>query len=815
MEVGPGCSSFGTGAMTELGPFQDYITGDKQTAADTYTFLVNWLERFPEYKTRDFYITGESYAGHYVPQLAALILQNNKITNQTVINLKGIAIGNAYIDNEDFANGLYDYIWTHALISDEIHKGIVKNCNFSLEATLSKTCEEYRTLADNATSHVFRYDIDAPLCSSSNSTAPLISGFDPCSNDYVHQYLNTPQVQKALHANITKIPRPWNACSDYTSENWQWDDSPFSVLPTIRKLMASGISVWIYSGDTDGAVPVTTTKLSLTKLGARVKTPWYPWYNQGEVGGYAVEYENITFVTVRGAGHLVPSYQHERALTLFSSFLNGKLPPISVQCYDPLGELIKVNQRTKKLGNYHYIVEDDDLMTEYSPVYVAPQGGLKEADEILNQPGQPHGVSFSQYSGYVTVDPTAGRALFYYFTQSEDSSTNPLVLWLNGGPGCSSLGSGAMTELGPFRVNPDGKTLWHNENAWNNLANVIFLESPAGVGFSYSNRSSDYITGDKQTATDTYTFLVNWLERFPEYKSRDFYITGESYAGHYVPQLAALILQNNKSTNQTVINLKGIAIGNAYIDAEDEAKGLYDYIWTHALISDEVHEGIVKNCNFSFGATISQACEDYGTLADNAISHLYGYDIYAPLCSSNSSTPPLISGFDPCSRNYVHEYLNTPQVQKALHANVTGIPGPWNVCSNYTYDNWHDSPFTVLPTIRKLMASGISVWIYRLVIQELVQKYLYERNIGVCASGDTDPAVPITTTKLSLTKLGARIKTPWYPWYNQGEVGGYAVEYENITFVTVRGSGHFVPSYQPERALTLFASFLNGKLPPS
>ena len=92
------------------------------------------------------------------------------------------------------------------------------------------------------------------------------------------------------------------------------------------------------------------------------------------------------------------------------------------------------------------------------------------------------------------------------------------------------------------------------------VANVLFLESPAGVGFSYSNTTSDYVTGDTKTAADSYTFLVNWLERFPEYKTRDFYITGESYAGHYVPQLAQLILKNNEVTNQTVINLKGIAV---------------------------------------------------------------------------------------------------------------------------------------------------------------------------------------------------------------------------------------------------------------
>lgn len=93
------------------------------------------------------------------------------------------------------------------------------------------------------------------------------------------------------------------------------------------------------------------------------------------------------------------------------------------------------------------------------------------------------------------------------------------------------------------------------------VANVLFLESPAGVGFSYSNTTSDYDrAGDKFTAKDAYVFLINWLERFPQYKTRDFYITGESYAGHYVPQLAYTILLNNKSFGKTIINLKGIAV---------------------------------------------------------------------------------------------------------------------------------------------------------------------------------------------------------------------------------------------------------------
>ncbi|GAA0166082.1 serine protease [Lithospermum erythrorhizon] len=78
-------------------------------------------------------------------------------------------------------------------------------------------------------------------------------------------------------------------------------------------------------------------------------------------------------------------------------------------------------------------------------------------------------------------------------------------------------------------------------------------------------------------------------------------------------------------------------------------------------------------------------------------------------------------------------------------------------------------------------------------------------------SGDTDLRVPVTSTQYAIKKLGATVKTPWTHWNSQGEVGGYVVEYQNLTFATVRGAGHFVPSYQPARALDLFSSFLNGR----
>jgi serine carboxypeptidase-like clade 2 len=139
------------------------------------------------------------------------------------------------------------------------------------------------------------------------------------------------------------------------------------------------------------------------------------------------------------------------------------------------------------------------------------------------------------FSGYVTVDQSAGRALFYFFVPivSGDPATAPLLLWLNGGPGCSSIGGGLMTELGPwYPTSATAPTLTPNPYTWAKVANVLFLESPACVGFSYSNTSSDCLTaGDARSAADIYTFLQGFLVKYPQFAKSPFYISGESYGG--------------------------------------------------------------------------------------------------------------------------------------------------------------------------------------------------------------------------------------------------------------------------------------------
>ncbi|XP_048231395.1 serine carboxypeptidase-like 28 [Ricinus communis] len=431
----------------------------------------------------------------------------------------------------------------------------------------------------------------------------------------------------------------------------------------------------------------------------------------------------------------------------------------------------------------------------------------QERDRIIKLPGQPPNVYFSQYSGYVTVDPLAGRALFYWLIEAPKMArpkSKPLVLWLNGGPGCSSVAYGASEEVGPFRVRSDGKTLYLNPYTWNKVANLLFLDSPAGVGFSYSNTSSDiYAVGDKRTSQDAYKFLINWFKRFPQYNHRPFYIAGESYAGHYIPELSQIIVRRNKGIKNPVINFQGFLLGNPLIDDYYDNIGTHEYWWNHGLISDSTYEDLKKSCTNETFLFPKNECYDALDQAYSEFGDINPYSIYSPPCYDsatqihhlNSSLPWKFRGNDECVVMNTKRYMNLPEVQKALHANITLIPHPWVTCSSAIRGNWSDSPKSMLPIFKELIAAGIRIWVF---------------------SGDTDAVLPLTATRYSINALNLSINTNWYAWYDDHQqVGGWSQVYKGLTYVTVRGAGHEVPLTQPQLALSLFKQFLQNQPMPA
>ena len=154
------------------------------------------------------------------------------------------------------------------------------------------------------------------------------------------------------------------------------------------------------------------------------------------------------------------------------------------------------------------------------------------ADHVTSVPDQP-AVSFDQFAGFVNIsDDATRRDIFYWFVESERSpADDPVLLWSNGGPGCSGL-LGKLTEMGPFRTVLNGSSLDFMPYAWNREANVIFVEQPLFVGYSISDDPADTVTDDELNARRLTTFVDRWLTKFPGYRGNDFYLSSESYGGH-------------------------------------------------------------------------------------------------------------------------------------------------------------------------------------------------------------------------------------------------------------------------------------------
>ena len=188
-------------------------------------------------------------------------------------------------------------------------------------------------------------------------------------------------------------------------------------------------------------------------------------------------------------------------------------------------------------------------------------GGNLEAFNLRTKKIDPRKLGVDkvkQYSGYLDDDEDDKHLFYWFFESRNDPKNDPVVLWLNGGPGCSSL-TGLFMELGPSSINKNVEVKF-NPASWNSNASVIFLDQPVNVGYSYSGSSvSNTIAAGK----DVYALLTLFFEQFPEYAKQPFHISGESYAGHYIPAFASEILSHKKRN----INLQSVLIGNGLTDA--------------------------------------------------------------------------------------------------------------------------------------------------------------------------------------------------------------------------------------------------------
>lgn len=202
----------------------------------------------------------------------------------------------------------------------------------------------------------------------------------------------------------------------------------------------------------------------------------------------------------------------------------------------------------------------------------------------------------TQYAGLLTVNDEAVGRLFYWFFEINDASKNnkltPLIVWLNGGPGASSM-TGLLTELGPYHLTREGRLI-PNPYSWSTIAHLLFFDQPVGTGYSSVRDDTGYVTGQGMMAQQLYAALQGFLALHPEYAENPVFFCGESYAGKYVPSIAHHVYTRNAalsaSSQDVFVNLKGIAIGNGEMWPVLQTRSVPDFAIALGLIDSQQYE---------------------------------------------------------------------------------------------------------------------------------------------------------------------------------------------------------------------------------
>lgn len=397
-----------------------------------------------------------------------------------------------------------------------------------------------------------------------------------------------------------------------------------------------------------------------------------------------------------------------------------------------------------------------------------------------------------QYTGYLDVKDEDKHFFYWFFESRNDPENDPVILWLNGGPGCSSL-TGLFFELGSSSIGPDLKPI-RNPHSWNNNASVIFLDQPVNVGFSYSSGSvSNTIAAGK----DVYAFLELFFKQFPQYKKPDFHIAGESYAGHYIPVFATEILSHEDRS----FNLTSVMIGNGLTDP------LTQYEYYEPMACGKGGEPSVlepEECEAMTNAiprclSLIESCYDSGSIWSCVPATIYcnngqmgpyqktGRNVYdiRTMCDDSSLCYSDLE--------YIDQYLNQDDVRAKLGVEV---------------DSYESCNFDIN---RNFLLAGDWMKPYHKAVVDLLEQELPV----LIYAGDKDFICnwlgnQAWTDKLPWSGQEEFSKKPIREWTVGKEVAGEVKNYKHFTFLRIFGGGHMVPYDQPENALDMVNRWVKG-----
>lgn len=456
-----------------------------------------------------------------------------------------------------------------------------------------------------------------------------------------------------------------------------------------------------------------------------------------------------------------------------------------------LAQLLTVQQDTKVMQLETHM---ESKWTTFNDVSLPDHQLRINADCKLCDPG------VRQIVGYIDNLKTDSHLFFWFFESRNEPETDPVVLWLNGGPGCSSF-TGLLMELGPCRVNPDSKGTTLHPHSWNTNASTLFLDQPVGTGFSYG---STKISTSAEGALEVYSFLRLFMHSFTKYRDLDFHVTGESYAGHYIPEIARVINTNNIKIvekglpKEDLINLKSILIGNGITDT------LTQYKYYANMAEDTKYGPILTKKQIKAMKRSYPACK-YLLKKCYAWQSAFVCVPAMKLCNKSQLEAYEATGLSPYDvRNngsvfdmmgdHLEKWLNTPAIQEQL-----GVERKHVGCSDKTgkrYDKTADEGLPVFRSLPDLLHSGVRIMIY---------------------NGDADWTCNWIGSKAWVLKLNWNGKKGFNEavdkfWISEatGKQAGEYRNFGNLSFLRVYKSSHFVPLDQPEHSLELINHMIHG-----
>ncbi|KAH8041186.1 hypothetical protein HPB51_013846 [Rhipicephalus microplus] len=301
------------------------------------------------------------------------------------------------------------------------------------------------------------------------------------------------------------------------------------------------------------------------------------------------------------------------------------------------------------------------------PLFLTPliEAGQLERARNLSRVGSLGAVpDFPSYSGFLTVNKQYGNNLFFwFFPAKENPEKAPVVLWLQGGPGGSSL-FGLFVEHGPYLVAKGGVPELR-DTTWAQRYSMLYIDNPVGAGFSFTQDDNGYARNEDDVGRDLHEALQQFFTLFDEYAANDFYATGESYAGKYVPAIAHAI--DTAVSPRVKINLRGIAIGDGMVDPET----MFDY--ADSCIKSALWTGDRPTTSAPklSGAWTTSSEVDTWTRSSFSTGLINGDTVSQPSYFKNVTGLDFYYNFllsrEPEGFGNYHAFVDSPAIRKATH----------------------------------------------------------------------------------------------------------------------------------------------------